>query len=95
VIELSGDFDRREKSRKEKQIHLGSRVRITDGAVLHAALRWPVDLRPAPGQMLWADRTTSVTGYRRSPEGRSLYVLKGAPGLWPEGWIDPLRSGCR
>ena len=73
-----------------KAIHVGSRVRIADGAVLHAALRWRADLRPEPGQMLWAGRKVSVTGYRRSPEDRSLYALQGAPGLWSEEWIDPL-----
>jgi len=40
--------------------------------------------------MLWAGRQTSVTGYRRSPEDRSYYVLKDAPGLWSEEWIDPI-----
>lgn len=72
------------------QIHLGSSVRIADGAVLLAALHWPADLRPEPGQMLWAGRKASVTGYRRRPEGRSLYALKDAPGLWSEEWIDPI-----
>ena len=73
-----------------KRIHVGSRVRIADGAALQAALRLLTDLRPEPGQMLWAGRKTSVTGYRRSPENGSLYALKGAPGLWPEEWIDPI-----
>jgi hypothetical protein len=72
------------------RIHLGSSVRIADGAVLLAALRGQADLRPEPGQMLWAGRKTSVTGYRRSPENGSLYALKDAPGLWPEEWIDPI-----
>ena len=72
------------------RIHLGSSVRIADGAVLLAALRGQADLRPEPGQMLWAGRKASVTGYRRRPEGRSLYALKDAPGLWAEEWIDPL-----
>ena len=72
------------------QIHLGSSVHIADGAVLLAALRSPADLRPEPGQMLWASRKASVTGYRRSPKDRSLYALKDAPGLWPEEWIDAL-----
>jgi len=72
------------------RIHVGSRVRITDGGILKAALRLPVDLRPEPGQMLWAGREASVTGYRRSPEDRSLYALNGAPGLWLEEWIDPI-----
>ena len=73
-----------------KQIHVGSRVRIADGAILNAALRWRADLRPEPGQMLWAGREAGVTGYRRGSEDRSLYALKGAPGLWSEEWIDPL-----
>ena len=73
-----------------KRIHVGSRVRIADGAILNAALRWRADLRPEPGQMVWAGRKASVTGYRRSSEGRSLYALKGAPGLWLEEWIDPI-----
>lgn len=68
------------------RIHLGSRVRIADGAALYAA----TGLRPEPGQMLWAGREASVTGYRRSPDDRSLYALKGAPGLWLEEWIDPI-----
>ena len=72
-----------------KRIHLGSRVRIT-GAALQAALRMPRDLRPEPGQMIWAGRQASVTGYRRSPEDRSLYTLEGAPGLWQEDWIAPI-----
>ena len=72
------------------RIHLGSSVRIADGAILLTALRLPADLRPEPGQMLWAGRKASVTGYRRSPEDRSLYALKDAPGLWLEEWIDPL-----
>ena len=72
------------------RIHLGSCVHIADGAVLLAALRSSTERRPEPGQMLWAGRKASVTGYRRSPEDRSLYTLKGAPGLWSEGWIDPI-----
>ena len=40
--------------------------------------------------MLWAGRQTSVTGYRRSSEDRSYYVLRDAPGLWSEEWIDPI-----
>ena len=72
------------------RIHLGSSVRIADGAVLLAELRSPAERRPEPGQMLWAGRKASVTGYRRRPEGRSLYALKDAPGLWPEEWIHPL-----
>jgi hypothetical protein len=73
-----------------KRIHVGSHIRIADGAALQAALRLPTDHRPEPGQMLWAGRTASITGYRRGPENRSLYTLKDAPGLWPEEWIDPL-----
>ena len=73
-----------------KQIHVGSRVRIADGAILNAALRLPADFRPEPGQMLWAGLEASVTGYRRGPEDRSLYALNGAPGLWLEEWIDPI-----
>ena len=69
-----------------KPIHIGSRVRIAGGAALHAAK----DLRPEPGQMLWAGREACVAGYRRSPDDRSLYALKGAPGLWLEEWLDPL-----
>jgi hypothetical protein len=48
------------------------------------------DLRPKPGQMLWAGREASVTGYRHGPDDRPLYALKGAPGLWLEEWIDPI-----
>lgn len=73
-----------------KRIHVGSRVRIADGAALRAALRSPTGLRPDPGQMLWVGRKASVIGYRRGPEGRSLYALEGAPGLWLEDWIDPI-----
>ena len=73
-----------------KRIQVGSRVRIADGAILHAALGWPAERRPEPGQMLWAGRDTSVTGYRRSAGDRSLYALKEAPGLWPEEWVDPI-----
>ncbi len=40
--------------------------------------------------MLWAGRNASVTGYKRGSENRSLYALKGAPGLWAEEWIDPV-----
>ena len=67
-----------------KQIHVGSRVRIAGAVALHAAK----DLRPEPGQLLWAGRQTSVTRYQRSPDDRPLYALKGAPGLWFEDWID-------
>jgi hypothetical protein len=69
-----------------KRIQIGSRVRIAGGAALHAVK----SLLPEPGQMLWAGREASVTGYRRSPDNRSLYALKGAPGLWLEEWIDPI-----
>ena len=72
-----------------KRIDLGSRVRIADGAALHAALLGPTDLRPEPGQMLWAGRSANVTGYRRKSEDRSWYALKDAPGLWLEEWLDP------
>jgi hypothetical protein len=51
-------------------------------------IRQPADLRPEPGQMLWAGRLASVTGYRRGPHGRSLYILEDAPGLWSERWLD-------
>ena len=71
-------------------LHIGSRVQIAAPAILDAALRRPADFRPEPGQMLWAGRRTSVTGYRRSSEGRSSYVLEGAPGLWSEDWIAPI-----
>ena len=73
-----------------KQIHVGSRVRIADGTILNAALRCPVERRPEPGQMVWAGRDTSVTGYQRGAGDCSLYALKGAPGLWPEEWVDPI-----
>ena len=73
-----------------KRIDIGSRVRIADGSTLGAALGWPADLRPEPGQMLWAGRQTSVTGYRRSSEDRPSYLLEGAPGLWSEEWLDPV-----
>ena len=73
-----------------KQIHVGSRVRIADGTILSAALRGPAERRPEPGQMLLAGRDASVTGYQRGAGDRSLYALKGAPGLWPEEWIDPI-----
>jgi len=70
-----------------KQMQVGSRVRIADGAVLHTALHGPAERRPEPGQMLWAGRDASVTGYQRGAGDRSLYALKGAPGLWPEEWL--------
>ena len=73
-----------------KWIQIGSRVRITDGAALDAALRGPGPSRPEPNQMLWAGRESNVVGYRRTPEDGSLYVLKDAPGLWPQEWIDPI-----
>jgi hypothetical protein len=73
-----------------KHIHVGSRVRIADGTILHAALRGPTERRPEPGQMLWAGRDASVTGYQRGTGNRSLYALKDAPGLWPEEWLDPI-----
>jgi hypothetical protein len=73
-----------------KRIHIHSRVRVADAAVLAAALRGPADRRPEPGQMLWASRQACVTGYRRSSEGRPSYVLEGAPGLFAEEWLDPV-----
>ncbi|MEJ2336927.1 MAG: hypothetical protein P8Y26_15040 [Gemmatimonadales bacterium] len=73
-----------------KRIHVGSRVRIADGTTLHAALRGPAERRPEPGQMLWAGRDASVTGYQRGAGNHSLYALKDAPGLWPEEWLDPI-----
>ncbi len=74
-----------------KPIHIGSRVRIAGEPALLAALHRLTGLRPEPGQMLCAGQDASVTGYRRSPVGdRSLYALEGAPGLWPEEWIDPI-----
>jgi hypothetical protein len=73
-----------------KPIHVGSRVRIASPTILAAALRSPAEGRPEPGQMLWAGRNASVTGYRRGLENRSLYKLDDAPGLWPEEWIDPV-----
>jgi hypothetical protein len=74
-----------------KPIHIGSRVRIAGKAALRIALHRLTELRPEPGQMFCAGQDTSVTGYRRSPEDdRVLYALKGAPGLWPEEWIDPI-----
>jgi hypothetical protein len=69
-----------------KRIHVGSRVRIARGTTLHTAK----GLRPEPGQLVWAGREASVTGYRLSPDDRPLYALKGAPGLWLEEWIDPI-----
>jgi hypothetical protein len=73
-----------------QQIHVGSRVRIADGTMLAAALRGPAERRPQPAQMPWAGRDTSVTGYRRGAGNRPLYELRGAPGLWPEEWIEPI-----
>ena len=73
-----------------KRIHVHSRVRVADGAVLAAALREPADRRPEPGQMLWAGRLARVTGYRRSSDDRPSYVLEGSPGLWAEEWLDPV-----
>jgi hypothetical protein len=74
-----------------KPIHIGSRVRIVGEAALLAALHRLTEPRPEPGQMLCASQDASVMGYRRSPKhDRSLYALKGAPGLWPEEWIDPI-----
>lgn len=73
-----------------KQVHVGSRVRIADTEILAEALRGPAERRPEPGQMLWAGRDERVTGYRRGAGSRSLYVMKDAPGLWPEEWLDPI-----
>ena len=82
---------RRRTPRKQmKRIHVGSRVRIADGMILNAALRSPAERRPEPGQMVWAGRDASVTGYQRDAGNRWLYALKDAPGLWPEEWIDPI-----
>ena len=69
-----------------KPIHVGSRVRVAGVDALRAAK----GLQPEPGQMLWAGREACVTGHRRSPDHRSLYALKGVPGLWLEDWIDPI-----
>ena len=73
-----------------KQVHIGSRVRIADTKILVAALRRPAERHPEPAQMLWAGRSTSVTGYRRGTSDASLYDLKDAPGLWPEEWLDAI-----
>ncbi len=81
---------RRTPRRQMKRIHVGSRVRIAVGMILNAALCWPAERRPEPGQMVWAGRDASVTGYQRAAGNRSLYALKDAPGLWPEEWIDPI-----
>ena len=78
------------RGKQMKRIHIGSRVRIADGTILDAALRWPSERRPEPGQMVWAGRDASVTGYRRGVGNRPLYALKDAPGLWPEEWIDSI-----
>jgi hypothetical protein len=40
--------------------------------------------------MLWAGREARVLDYRHGPDGRPLYALKGAPGLWLEEWIEPI-----
>lgn len=40
--------------------------------------------------MVWAGREARVTGYRLGAGERALYALKGAPGLWPEAWLDPV-----
>ena len=76
--------------KRMKRMHVGSRVRIADRAILHTALHSPPEHRPEPAQMAWAGRKASVTGYRRGSEDRSLYALKGAPGLWLEEWIEPI-----
>jgi hypothetical protein len=69
-----------------KPIRVGSRVRIADRVILHAALHSPHERRPEPAQMVWAGRDASVTGYRRGAGNRSLYVLRGTPALWAEEW---------
>ena len=69
-----------------KKIGLGSLVRIAGAAALHSAAQF----RPEPGQMLCAGREALVIDYRHGPDGRPLYVLKGAPGLWLEEWIEPI-----
>jgi hypothetical protein len=65
--ELSGRSGHEEAApRKQlKRIHVGSRVRSADGTILDAALRWPAERWPEPGQMVWAGRDASVTGYQR------------------------------
>lgn len=70
--------------------HVGATVRIASSAVLNAALRRLDELRPEPGQMVCAGRRAQVTGFRRGQAGRSLYQLRGVPGLWAEEWIEPL-----
>lgn len=69
-------------------MHLGDRVRVVGTAALLAALRGPSGRRPEPAQMLWADRESRVVGYRRGRDGRSLFTLKDAPGLWREEWLE-------
>lgn len=72
-----------------KRIHVGARVRVVGTEALLAALRGPAAGRPEPGQMLWAGRRASVVGFRRGRrDGRSLFTLKDAPGLWPQEWLD-------
>jgi hypothetical protein len=71
-----------------KPVQVGSRIRIADTKTLVAALRGTAERRPEPGQVLWAGRTTSVTGYLRGSDDASLYELKDAPGLWPEEWLE-------
>ena len=73
-----------------KRIHLGVRVRVVGTEALREALRGPVDHRPEPAQMLWADRRSSVVGFQRRQDGRSLFTLADAPGLWPQEWLDPI-----
>jgi hypothetical protein len=73
-----------------KPIHVGSRVRIVSAAALVAALRWPAERRPEPGQMAWAGRHAFVTGHHLGIQGRSAYVLQGAPGLWAGEWLEPV-----
>ena len=66
-------------------IQLGSLVRIAGAAALNAASQFP-----EPGQMVWAGREARVIDYRHGPDGRPLFVLKGAPGLWLKEWIEPI-----
>jgi hypothetical protein len=74
----------------KKAVHIHSLVRVADRAALTAALQEPADRRPEPGQMLWAGRQAWVTGYRLSAGGRPSYVLKGAPGVFAEEWLDSI-----
>lgn len=75
--------------RPAKPIHVGSSVRIVGRPVLDAALRRATGRRPEPAQMRWAGRAATVAGVRLGNGSVALYVLREAPGLWPEAWIDP------